>query len=59
MVKLQGTLAHCLTANIDAACGKHFFKDAQGKWKAKVQPHRIADQLKRETIAHVGNWNRC
>src|SRR3954469_25122478 len=51
---LQRPLPHALTADDDAARGQHLLDHMQAEWEAKVQLCRLADHLRRETVAGIG-----
>ena len=41
--------------DVNTTCGQHFLHHAQTQGKAKVQPHRIAYDRRREAVASIGN----
>src|SRR5215203_5005560 len=54
LAELQGPLPHALMADDDAACGQHLLDHAQAEREAEVQPYRVADHLRWETVAGIG-----
>src|SRR3954447_25988261 len=54
LAELEPPLPHALLADDDAACGQHLLDHAQAEREAEVQPYRVADHLRWETVAGVG-----
>src|SRR4051795_3992449 len=57
LAELERPLPHALMADDDAARGQHFLNHAQAEREAKVQPYRVADHLRRETVASIAGAN--
>src|SRR4051794_9089412 len=54
LAELERPLPHALVADHNAARGQHLLDHAQAKREPKVQPYRLADHLRRETVAGIG-----
>src|SRR5215211_1054056 len=54
LAELERPLPHALVAHDDAARGQHLLDHAQAERKAEVQPYRVADHLRWETVAGIG-----
>src|SRR3712207_3906643 len=59
LAELEGPLPDRLVADLDAAEGQHLLHHPKAQRKAKVQPDRVADQLRREAVAGVGVLGRA
>ena len=55
LAKLHRPGTYRFVCDLNAAYDLHFFDHAQTQCKTKVQPNRIADYLRRETIASIRN----
>src|SRR3954451_13606788 len=54
LAELERPLPHALVADDDAARGQHLLDHAQAEREAEVQPYRLVDHLRRETVAGIG-----
>src|SRR4051794_14143081 len=54
LAELERPLPHALMAHDDAARGQHLLDHAQAEREAEIQPYRVADHLRRETVAGIG-----
>src|SRR5215212_844344 len=54
LAELARPLPHALMADDDAASGQHLLDHAQAEREAEIQPNRVADDLRWETVAGIG-----
>src|SRR3954453_18563518 len=54
LAELERPLPPALVAHDDAARGQHLLDHAQAEREAEVQPYRLADHLRWETVAGIG-----
>src|SRR4029079_8186039 len=54
LAELERPLPYGLVADDDAAGGQHLLDHAQAEREAEVQPYRLADHLRWETVAGIG-----
>jgi hypothetical protein len=59
LAKLESPLPDRLMADLDAAEGQHLLDHPKAQRESKVQPHRVADQLRREAVAGVEGLGRA
>ncbi len=53
LAELQRPLPHRLMADLDAAGGQHLLDHTQAERKPEVQPHGMADHLRRKAVAGI------
>jgi hypothetical protein len=49
--ELDHPTPHCLAAGLDPALRKQFLNVADAEREAEIQPHRVADHVRREPVA--------
>src|SRR5690349_16305694 len=59
LAELERPLADRLVADLNAAEREHLLHHPKAQGKAKVQPHRVADPLRREAVAGVEGLGRA
>src|SRR3954469_5133662 len=58
LAELEAPLPNGLVADRDAASGQQLLDHPQGEREAEVEPHGVADDLRREPVAGVGGLAR-
>jgi hypothetical protein len=51
--KCEAPLPHCFIRDDDASLGQKLFNIAKTEREAEIQPHRVAGNFRRETVAFV------